>query len=450
MKAIQTVIGSVVGMAVLGGVWVVTLHGEWLKPHAQTEEEKPAETDVAVRTAAISRATLRQYVEGYGAVEPEPGSGGKPSAGAAIAAPSPGMVAGVLCEIGQRVEKDAVLIQLDDRLARAQEEQALAMLESAKATLSKLKSMPRPEQLEIARLTVEKANISVGLTEKNYARQQKLAPEQVASAKTLQAAEAEMNAAKVDLQTAEKQLALLKASPTPEELGEANAKLREAERTVSVAQTQASLLKITAPMAATVLRVAVNKGEAVDPTKVLVELAALDRLTVNATVSARQLSSLKPGMAAEVRVIEMAAGSGGGEASAATKPAAGGSADSIAGVVKLIGYQVDRKTDTVQVWVSLPANAGVRPGQYARVRIITDEHADRLAVPVDSVVTDADGNSVVALVVGNKAAQKRVQVGLRDRNLVEVEAEGLKEGDAVVSEGAYGLPKETKIHVIGG
>jgi hypothetical protein len=31
-----------------------------------------------------------------------------------------------------------------------------------------------------------------------------------------------------------------------------------------------------------------------------------------------------------------------------------------------------------------------------------------------------------------------------------VQAENLKEGDTVVEEGAYGLPKETKVHVIGG
>jgi hypothetical protein len=42
-----------------------------------------------------------------------------------------------------------------------------------------------------------------------------------------------------------------------------------------------------------------------------------------------------------------------------------------------------------------------------------------------------------------------VKVGLRDGDLVEVEGVGLKEGLTVVTTGAYGLPKETRIRVIG-
>ena len=40
-----------------------------------------------------------------------------------------------------------------------------------------------------------------------------------------------------------------------------------------------------------------------------------------------------------------------------------------------------------------------------------------------------------------------VQIGLRENGLVEVEAQELKEGDTVVTVGAYGLPEKTKIHV---
>jgi hypothetical protein len=51
------------------------------------------------------------------------------------------------------------------------------------------------------------------------------------------------------------------------------------------------------------------------------------------------------------------------------------------------------------------------------------------------------------VVEGDRAAQKPVKTGLRDGNLVEVEAEGLKEGDTIVTVGAYGLPKETKVKI---
>jgi membrane fusion protein (multidrug efflux system) len=53
------------------------------------------------------------------------------------------------------------------------------------------------------------------------------------------------------------------------------------------------------------------------------------------------------------------------------------------------------------------------------------------------------------VVEGDKALEKEVKAGLREGGLVEVEGVGLKEGMAIVTEGAYGLPNDTKIKVIG-
>jgi len=41
-----------------------------------------------------------------------------------------------------------------------------------------------------------------------------------------------------------------------------------------------------------------------------------------------------------------------------------------------------------------------------------------------------------------------VKTGLRDGTLVEIEGDGLSEGQSVVTVGAYGLPKETKVRVL--
>jgi membrane fusion protein (multidrug efflux system) len=78
-----------------------------------------------------------------------------------------------------------------------------------------------------------------------------------------------------------------------------------------------------------------------------------------------------------------------------------------------------------------------------------EERPDRLSVPKDSVVQDADGKGTVALVSGGKATTKTVKIGVRDGDQVEIEGEGLQEGALVVTIGAYGLPRETKVRVIG-
>ncbi len=64
------------------------------------------------------------------------------------------------------------------------------------------------------------------------------------------------------------------------------------------------------------------------------------------------------------------------------------------------------------------------------------------------MVTDVNGQSVIALVNGDEATQTPVQTGFRENGWVEITGTGLKEGDPVVTVGAYGLPGKTKIQVV--
>jgi hypothetical protein len=65
-------------------------------------------------------------------------------------------------------------------------------------------------------------------------------------------------------------------------------------------------------------------------------------------------------------------------------------------------------------------DSGLRPGQFIRARITTEELTGRLVVPRESVVK-ADDEQVIYVVEGDKAVQMRVKTGLRDGNLIEVE-----------------------------
>ena len=83
-----------------------------------------------------------------------------------------------------------------------------------------------------------------------------------------------------------------------------------------------------------------------------------------------------------------------------------------------------------------------------RVRIIAEEQKDVLAVPREAVVTDENGDSVIALVEGDQATRKTVKAGFQENGQIEISADGLKEGDTVVTAGAFGLPQATKIKVL--
>jgi membrane fusion protein (multidrug efflux system) len=210
---------------------------------------------------------------------------------------------------------------------------------------------------------------------------------------------------------------------------EAEQDLAAAQGDLEAAETQQALLRVEAPLAGTVARIGVRAGDGVDLTTTLADIVNLDRLVVSAGVPSLELGAIEVGQPAEVQ----------GEASEAA----------LAGVVASIRPEVDPETATALVRVTLPAGSGLRPGQLVTVRIVSEERKDRLAVPVESVVHDAEGHTVVAVVAGGRAVQTPVKVGLRDAGRVEIEGEGLKEGLTVVTEGAYALPPETKVRVLG-
>ena len=109
---------------------------------------------------------------------------------------------------------------------------------------------------------------------------------------------------------------------------------------------------------------------------------------------------------------------------------------------------MDPKTGAILARALLPADSGLRPGQFVQLKIVTAVHTNCLAAPAESVVTDIKGQSVISLVKGDEATQTPVQTGFRENGWVEVEGNGLKEGDSVVTVGAYGLPDKTRIQVV--
>jgi multidrug efflux pump subunit AcrA (membrane-fusion protein) len=197
------------------------------------------------------------------------------------------------------------------------------------------------------------------------------------------------------------------------------------QRNLEAAEAQLALLQVAAPLSGTATRVSVKPGEAVDVNTIVAEVIDLNRLAVSAAIPAAEATALKTGQ--EVRVL---------------------SEPPVTATLSFVSPVVDTNNGAVWVRATLPADSGLRPGQFVQLRIATAVHVDCLAAPAESVVTDESGKSVVALVRGDEAMRTPVQAGLREGGWVEVEGAGLKEGDSVVTVGAYGLPEQRKIRVL--
>jgi membrane fusion protein (multidrug efflux system) len=191
------------------------------------------------------------------------------------------------------------------------------------------------------------------------------------------------------------------------------------------AEAQLALLRVTAPLSGTVVRVNVKPGQAVDLTTVVAEVMDLNRLVVSAGVPAAAAGELSVGE--QVQVL--------------TEPP-------VTAALAYVSPAVDKNNDTVLVRALLPAESGLRPGQFVPLRIVTAVHTNCLAAPDESVVADINGQSVIALINGDTATQTPVQTGFRENGWAEINGTGLKPGDSVVTVGAYGLPEKTKIQVV--
>jgi membrane fusion protein, multidrug efflux system len=188
------------------------------------------------------------------------------------------------------------------------------------------------------------------------------------------------------------------------------------------AEAQLAALEIRTPVSGTVTRIATRLGAVVDANTVVAEVIDLDRLGISAQISSSQADDLKTGQ--EVQIL---------------------TSTPLTTTLAFVSPAVDTNDGTVLLRASLVSNSGLRPGQFVPLRIVTAIHTNGLAAPAESVVTGDDGKSFIVPVKGDEGAQVPVTTGLREDGWVEIKGEDLKEGDSVVTVGAYGFPDKAKI-----
>jgi RND family efflux transporter MFP subunit len=102
------------------------------------------------------------------------------------------------------------------------------------------------------------------------------------------------------------------------------------------------------------------------------------------------------------------------------------------GRVVRIGPSLDEKTRALTVEAEV-ANSGnqLRPGMFAKSRLITSANAPAVMVPQRAVATAA-GQSKVFVIENGKVVERIVKTGAIDGDLIEI-AEGLKNGEIVAT-----------------
>lgn len=249
------------------------------------------------------------------------------------------------------------------------------------------------------------------------------------------AARAKETAAEANMKR-ERRLADAKISPEREaELAEATYLAVRAERIAAEKSVQAlggdligelGVFVLKSPIAGKIVAANVARGQTVDSTTTIYEIADLDTLWVELHVFERDIGSIEKGDEVELRLHGAGAG------------------HRLTGTVDHVGDIIDAEARTATVRVVVDNRDGLlRPGQSVAARIEVD-HADgvaTLSVP-RAAVTRVDGQPVVLVLVADNAVEPRpVQLGVEDRDSVAVLG-GLAAGEKVVVDGLFALRSE--------
>ncbi len=214
------------------------------------------------------------------------------------------------------------------------------------------------------------------------------------------------------------------------QLAVAQAQLQQAK--INLAYTE-----IKAPVAGKISRGAVTPGNVVSPSSgPLASIVSQNPMYVVFPVASRTLTALQ----------KRYADKGGTSGVAVHLKLPDGSAFKETGTIDYIDPTVSPTTDTIVVRARIP-NPPLRPaepgkpvdrplidGAFVTATVEGIQPVMALGIPRSAVLSDQQGDYVYVIGEGNKAEQRRVKLG-QSTPAVAVIADGLKDGDTVISEG---------------
>ena len=228
--------------------------------------------------------------------------------------------------------------------------------------------------------------------------------------------------------TLERQRILRKGGAnTPADLEAAEARAKQTVALVMNLRATLEKKTIRAPFDGRVAIRQVERGQVVSPGTPIATLQSVDPIYGEFSLAQQALADLKIGQSASLRVDSFPG-------------------RTWQGVVTTINSEVDVVTRNVRVRATFPNKDGLlRPGLFVNVDVLASDKHDVLVIPATAVVFAPYGDSV--FVLENLVAQPRfVRLGERRGDLVAV-LSGLKEGETVVSNGAFKLRKGVKVVV---
>lgn len=355
--------------------------------------EPPEEHAAPVKWQKTEPADLEEWTELLGTTQPLPNRVARVSAGVegVVLAVLPASDGKPIVE-GQRVEKGKIIVQLDDRILRANRQKLVA----GEAELKEL-SKQASNAVDLARLDID--------------RLEKLQSSGSSASSTVPlVSRIELDKARLAVKDAESKH---KGALAKEETARAELKAFD---------EQLSLFTLLTPIAGQLSIVHAVPGQTMPIGTVVAEVIDLDEIDVLCFVPARTVAHLH--LDQQVRLDD--GGEAGGDA-AKVEP----------GRIVFLSDQAQAETGTVAVKARFPNRTRkLRANTLRRVRVLTEKKAGCATLPESALLEDQEEPAVLIVVAEknekngeeeHRVHKVQVKLGLRDRDQHKVEILGVIE-----------------------
>jgi HlyD family secretion protein len=347
----------------------------------------------------------------------------QPARTVAVTPKVPGRIERIFVEEGEAVSQGQLLVQIEDRAARLQMEQARAAWQAAEAQYEQARRGPRSEELENARALHAQAEADLGTAQESYRRAQALFAAGTIPKAQLEEAESRLRGARTGLENAGRTLAMLEQGAGPEEQEMARYQAEALRSAYELARLQVEFTSVRAPGPGVVVKVLKDEGNLAGTETAVLMLVQDDPLELEAAVPERYYGEV----AAELKRIE-----------ARLTPEGYPGEEPVFGRVSAIEATVNPASRTFAVTVQVDNRAGrLRPGMYAEAELVLERVPDALLVPVSALLERGGQQLVFVLAPGvdpPRAVGRQVRTGIGGDEEVQV-LSGLSLEDRIIVEG---------------
>lgn len=316
-------------------------------------------------------------------------------------------------ERGDRVQKGQLMAEVSTRTILLEVRQAEALLEAAKSQLEKAEKGSRPEEIRIAAAALNEARAGLLEAENHFHRVKGLFESKAMSQSEYDSAKRGVDMARARVDSAGHLLELARQGPRAEDRDAARASLEQAKAALALARDRLRKSRLIAPHDGLAAFREVEEGELIAPGTPVTQVVDLGRMRVRIAVSENHIRYLERGKTFVVKLDAIPR-------------------ETFVGDLSFLSPAADPITRSypVELTVQRP-DPRMADGMTVRVEIPITDGKRSVKIP-SAWLAEEDGNMGVLVAEEGRAVFRQVTLGAYYDQRVEI-LSGLKEGELIIT-----------------